>query len=203
MNRDFAVPGYVAIALAILFPIYWFSGLFAGPERSLVEIFRADVTRLSAKDGLFVVIGLMEIYIYMSLRRLQQQQLHGSVVAALSLCMAIVVGLYTATVLFDVYLALGPAMSGTELEGMVTAAWLVSLGIGVVVALVGLILAIALLVQSAESTLLLKLFAVLLLISSLLSLSLVLAVVAFVVYPIALVLLGVFFLRGGGEVEVV
>lgn len=203
MNRDYAIPGYVAIALAVLFPIYWLSGLFAGPERSLIEVFRADVMRLSAIDALFVLIGAMEIYLFLSLRRMLSEQLNGGLAASLALCMAVAVGLVTATVLFDVFLAMSPGMSPELVDRVVIMAGVTLLVFSILVGLIGLILAITLLVRSVESGALLKLFAVVLLVCSLLALTIILAPVVYVLYPVALLLLAAWFLRGGGEVEVV
>lgn len=203
MNREYALPGVVAIVLAVLYPLYWLSGLFVSDGSSLFEIFRADVTRLSAMDGLFVLIGLMEIYLFMKLRHALQQQLNGGLASSLALCMAIGVGLMTATVLFDVVVALGPGLSDSGTNLVVKFAGATFLIIGILIGLVGLLLAISLLAGSADYTVLLKLFAVVLLICSLMFLSVILAPIAYIIYPVALLLLAAWFLRGGGEVEVV
>lgn len=71
------------------------------------------------------------------------------------------------------------------------------------IGLTSLVLAIALLATGAADAALLKVFAVVLIISSLLSLSIILAPLGFVTYSVAFLILGIFFLRGGYEVEVV
>lgn len=203
MNREFALPGLVAIALAILYPLYWYSGLFTVSGQSLMEIFRADLMRLSLMDAVYVLIGLMECYVYLSLRRWQQQRLNGALGAALALCMAIGVAMFTALVLFDVFLALGPELSEPILDGVVITATVASLALGWLVSLLGVLLAIVLLVRAGESGLPLILFAVMLLISCLLALTVLLMPLAVLVYPVALVLLAVLFFNSDGEVEVV
>lgn len=110
MNHRDALPGYAAIALALLFPAYWVPALAIG-DLSFAEAHRADAMRLGAMDLLFVLIGAMEIYIYLSLRRIFLDLMHGSLAATLLLLMAIVVGVFHATVLFDVVLAVGPMLS--------------------------------------------------------------------------------------------
>lgn len=204
MNRENALSGYVAIALAILFPVYWGTAFWYGLDTpSLAESFRADITRLSLLDGLFLLIGVMEIYLYLSLRRVLQNHLEGRVCTVLLVLMAIAVGLQAATVLFDLVLGIGGGLvdNGRDWLVMMASTWLLlsMFAIGVI----GLVLSIALLVTSAGGAPLLKVFAVVLMISSLLTLSIMLAPLSFVTYPIAFLVLGVFFLRGGYEVEVV
>lgn len=204
MNREHAFPGYVAIALAILFPIYWCTALWYGLDTPfLAESFRADITRLSLLDGLFLLIGAMEVYLYLSLRRVLQYQLEGSLCTALLVLMAVAVGLHAATVIFDLVLGIGGGLADNVRDWLVITAstWILlsMFAIGVI----GLVLSIALLVTGAGRAPFLKVFAVMLLISSLLAISIVLAPLSFVTYPIAFLFLGVFFLRGGYEVEVV
>lgn len=203
MNREFFVPGLVAIALAVLFPLYWFSAAFSGSDLSLIEVFRADAMRLSARDALFVLIGAMEIYLYLSLRHMLRQYLQGGLPAVLAALMAVLIGLLTASVLFDVFLALGPELSETMEDQLVLAAGFMWLGASLLIGLVGLILAISLLFSSSGSGVLPKLFALFLLISSVLTLTVILSPIAVMVYPLALLLLGAWFLRGEHEVEVV
>lgn len=202
MNRDHALPGYTAIALALLFPVYWVSALGVG-EQSFVEAFRADVLSFSALDVLFVLIGAMEIYIYLGLRRILLEQLHGNTPAALLLLMAIIVGVFHATVLFDVILAFGPILAESTREQLIAASAIVAIAGLFIYAVLGIILSIALLVSKAEIPGLLKVFAVLLMVCCLLQLTIVLGVVNVILFPVVLLVLAVFFLRGEHEVEVV
>lgn len=202
MNRDHALPGYTAIALALLFPVYWISAL-GFSEQSFVEVFRADVMSLGARDALFILIGAMEIYIYLSLRKILLEQLHGNTPAALLLLMAIIVGIFHATVLFDVLLAFGPTLAESTREQLVVASAIVAIAGLFAYAVVALVLSIALLVSKAEIPGLLKVFAALLMVCCVLQLTIVLGVVNVMLFPAVLLVLAVFFLRGGHEVEVV
>jgi hypothetical protein len=202
MNRDHALPGYAAIALALLFPVYWVSALGVG-EQSFVEAFRADVLSFSALDVLFVLIGAIEIYIYLGLRKVLLEQLHGNTPAALLLLMAIIVGIFHATVLFDVVLAFGPTLAESTQEQLVAASAIVAIAGLFTYTVLALVLSIALLVSKAEIPGLLKVFAVLLMVCCVLQLTIVLGVVNVLLFPVVLLVLAVFFLRGGHEVEVV
>jgi hypothetical protein len=202
MNHRDALPGYAAIALALLFPAYWVPALAVG-DMSFAEAHRADAMRLGAMDLLFVLIGAMEIYIYLSLRRIFLDLMHGSLAATLLLLMAIVVGVFHATVLFDVALAFGPTLSEPLQEGLVTASAVVAIAGLFVYCVLGLVLSAALLVRGAELPGLLKVFAALLIVACLLQLTVVFGLINVVLFPVILLVLAVFFLRGGHQVEVV
>lgn len=204
MNRDYALPGFVAMALVVLYPIYWLVALNAGfSNESLFEAFRADAERLDLWDALFVAIGVMEITVYLSLRNLLKERLNSDLASALLMLMAIFVGLFTAGIIFDLVLAAGPGFSESTREAMLQTALVSSLSTGYLLAWVSLILAIALLVNHATMDWTLMLFALLLLISSLLNISILLAPLSVLTYPLAFLMLGLHFLRGGHEVEVV
>lgn len=203
MNREHLIPGIVAIVLAVLFPLYWFSGLVTVGMTSLLDAYIADLTSFTPMDGLFILIGLMEVYLYLSLRKNLQQQLQGGFAANLALLMAIAVGVFTAIVLFDVSFAISSGLDASVGSGPVIFAAVVTIGLSIVVGLVGLTLSIALLVARDADTMLLKIFAVFLLICSLLTITVFFAPLVPVLYPVALIVLAIYFLRGGGDVEVV
>jgi len=72
-----------------------------------------------------------------------------------------------------------------------------------VYSVLGVVLSIALLVKAAELPALLKVFAGLLVLACLLQLTVVLGLFNVVLFPVILLVLAVFFMRGGHEVEVV
>lgn len=202
MNLREAFPGYTALALALLFPAYWVPTLTIG-DLSLVEAYREDAMHLNTMDLLFVLIGAMEIYIYLSLRKVFLEQVHGGLPATLLLLMAVVVGVFHATVLFDLVLALDPAMAASRQDALVTASAVMTVGGLFAYTVLGLILAAALLLRRAEWPGLLTVFALLLTVACLLQLTVVLGVFNVVLFPLMLLVLAVFFLRGGHQVEVV
>jgi len=150
-----------------------------------------------------VLIGAMEIYVYLGLRRVLEDRLHGGLPATLLLLMAIVVGVFHATVLFDVVLNVGPTLAQPLQERLVWASAAVTIGGLFVYSVLGVVLSIALLVKAAELPALLKVFAGLLVLACLLQLTVVLGLFNVVLFPVILLVLAVFFMRGGHEVEVV
>jgi hypothetical protein len=202
MTRHPALPGYIAIALALLFPAYWIPMLSSGLE-SFADAYRTDVMQLSAMDLLFVAIGVMEIYIYLSLRRLFQERIDGTLPATLLLLMAITVGVFHATVLFDVVLSVGPTLDEPMRERLVAASAVVMVAALFVYAVLGLVLSIVLLSRRAALPRLLKVFAVLLAVACVLQLTVVGGLLNVVLFPLILSVLAVLFIRGDHEVEVV
>lgn len=198
MNTStYTAPGIAAVVLAVLFPIYW---LFAMANLSM-EAMREDFLTLSGWDLLFVVIGALEIFVYLALARLFRDQLGGSLSAVLLLVMAGMVAIFHATTLIDVALglALVTGMEDTLVDvGMISG--LVSLFLYTVTAFV---LAIALLTRFTELPTLMRLFAIGLLIACLLQFSVILGVINIVLFPLLVLLLAVHFLRGEHRVEVV
>lgn len=204
MNREYTLAGYTGIALAVLFPVYWFIALWQGlVMTSVLDSVRYEFTHLDLSDGLFVLIAVMEIYLYLSLYRVLKQTLGRGLSAALALTLAIAVFMFAATVVFDVILVVGTGLPEGIRDGLITAGLVMFLVSTVFVGLIGLALAIALLVSGAGDATLLKLFAIMLLFSSILALSFILAPLSNLSYAVAFLLLGIFFLRGGFDVEVV
>ncbi len=137
------------------------------------------------------------------MRKILLEQLHGNTPAVLLLLMAIIAGIFHATVLFDVVLAFGPTLAESTREQLVAASAIVAIAGLFVYAVLASILSIALLVSKAETPSLLKVFAVLLMVCCLLQFTIVLGVFNVILFPVVLLVLAVFFLRGGHEVEVV
>jgi len=202
MTRHPALPGYIAIALALLFPAYWIPTLSSGLE-SFADAYRTDVMQLSAMDLLFVMIGVMEIYIYLSLRRLFQERIDGALPATLLLLMAITVGVFHATVLVDVVGSVGSTLDEPVRERLVAASAVVMIAALFVYAVLGLVLSIVLLMRRAALPRLLTVFAVLLAVACVLQLTVVGGLLNVVLFPLILLVLALLFIRGDHEVEVV
>ena len=159
--------------------------------------------RLNGWDALFVLIGAIEIYLYLSLRKLLAQRLDTSLPTVLLLLMAVVVGVFHATVLFDMAFAVGPSLDPGTGDQLVLASMVVAIAGLFVYAVLGLVLAVSLLRSSAESPTLLKVFAILLLACCVLQFTIVFGFVNLVLFPVALLALAAFFLCGEHAVEVV
>ena len=202
MTPNMKLPGVTAVVLAILFPIYWIQAFGFGLE-SFDEQLVAEISTLSFSDIVFALIGLMEIYLYLSLREVFKARIQGSVAATILLVMAIIVGLFHSLVLVDILFATG-AIAGPVAEEMLVSFVLISASVLLFVyAVFALVLAIVILLIKESMSRFLSLFAVLLLVCALVQLSIFLSFLNVLTFPVALVALALYFFRGDHEVEVV
>jgi hypothetical protein len=192
--------GFAAILLAVLFPIFWLGGLvFSG--QSLEDMYRANVMRLDGWDALFVVIGALEIYAYLALRERLKDFTYGSLSRAVLLLMALIVAVFHATVLFDVVIAFG--VTAETADNLVWASGISAIAMLFVYTVLGYILALGLLLRFAELPKLLSLFAILLLVACVFQTTIFFGFVNTVLFPVILLVLAAYFMRGDHQVEVV
>ena len=191
--------GIAALALAVLFPIYWINAIgfaFDVGEMS----YREDFTTLDAWDLLFLVIGLLEITVYVGLRNYFKDQINGGFAGVLLLIMAGLIALTHATLLIDLTVGLGlfDATPGF-LDTMAVASVLV-LGL---YAITLFALAIALLVRFPELPTLIKIFAALALIIAGSQITIVFSFANIILFPILMLIVAFHFLLGDTNVEAV
>lgn len=196
-SSTYTAPGLAAIALAILFPTYW---LFAMTDLSM-EAIREDFVTLSGWDSLFVVIGALEVFVYLALSRLFRNQLGGSLSAILLIIMASIVAVFHSTILVDLIIASGFAAGATET--LVDTGLVISLVTLFLYTVTAFILSIALLTRFSELSVLMRLFAIGLLLCCMLQVTVIFAFVNTFLFPILTLLLAAHFFRGGHSVEVI
>ncbi|CUS48018.1 MAG: hypothetical protein HLUCCO02_05550 [Idiomarinaceae bacterium HL-53] len=198
-SNSFKPAGIAAIALAVLFPIYWlyvvsFSATYEGE-------FWLEFEQLNLWDLLFVVIGALEIWVYLAFRKLVSYQLNGSLLSILLLIMVGLVGLFHATVVVDLFIAFG--LAGAFADTMITVAVTLGLVFLFLYAVVALIFALVMLKQFTSLSSLLKVFAVGLLVASVFQFTVVLGVLNILLFPILMIILSIEFFRGEQSIEVV
>lgn len=199
-NTKYKLAGMAAIALAVLFPIYWIA-TFGLMIDNAEMTFRTDFLELSGWDILFVTIGALEIYVYFSLSKYFRDQIGGGFIANMLLAMAFFVALFHSTVAVDILLGLGlfPSIAETIID--------VTLVAGIVLLLLYCFSLIgmcsAMLARFIELPTALKIFAVGMLIAAVMQLTLVLAVVNIVLFPALMLPLAYHFLTDEHTVEVV
>jgi hypothetical protein len=200
LNRDFLLPGIAAGVLAVIFPMYWIS-IFGNTLEGLGEALKLDLQSLSFSDAVFVLLGALEIYVYLSLRKALKDMFDVEIVRIM-LC--ILVLSFHATVLCDVFLAVSSeTVSAATAETVAGIAMIVSAGSLGLYALVGLITAALLLTKRHGTPTLLTVFSVLLLIMCIFQLTVIFAYMNLVLFPVALIVLMIFFIKKPELVEVV
>lgn len=195
----FRYGGVAAILLAVLFPVYWLYALSLGISGD-AGIW-GDYQTLNGWDALFVVIGALEIFVYIVLRRYLSHHLNAGLFSALLWVMIGLVAIFHAFVVVDIVLATG-LFSAFE-EALIASAIAGSLMVLFLFAVVSLIFAIALLTQFASLPTLIKAFSIGLIFVAMMQLTVILGVVNIAVFPVLLLLLAIQFLRGEQSVEVV
>lgn len=199
-HSNFVKPGIAAIVLAILFPLYWLF-LFGAGIGDFESALARDMTSLSFSDLLFIIIGALEIYLYLSLRRVFKDQLNSGALSVSLLIMAALVALLHLTVLVDVFLALSQT-SSEVIEIVIGFITVGSIAVMILYALVAALFSIFVFINDSASTML-KGFAGLLLVAALFQLTVIFAFLALVLFPLALVLLSIYFLKEPKTIEVV
>ena len=200
-NHDYFKPGIAAIALAILFPIYWVYVISAGLD-DFETAYRQDVMSLSGFDLLFVIICVLEVYIYLSLRKALNSQLNSGGMSIVLIIMAAIISLLHLTVLIDLVLAFsGHHILPATVEAIIGFGLLVSLVLMCVYALVCIILGCLLIFK--VSSVLLKAFGILMILICLFGLTLILSWLNIVLFPAALILLAVYFLKEPDSIELI
>ncbi|RUO39453.1 hypothetical protein CWE22_09130 [Pseudidiomarina aestuarii] len=189
-----------ALALAILFPIYWL-GVFGLAIDNYESGFVDNITTLDAWDVLFVIIGALEVFVYLALRGSFKHQIEGGLAAVALLVMAALVALFHLTVVVDISLSMG--LLANYSEGLIEFVLIASLVILFLYAAVAFVFAIALLLKFAELSMLMKVFACGVLIMAVFQFTVILGIANIFLFPVLMLLLAVHFWRGEQIVEVV
>ncbi|PTB83099.1 hypothetical protein C9928_05715 [Pseudidiomarina aestuarii] len=192
--------GMAALALAILFPIYWL-GVFGLAIDNYENGFLENITTLDAWDVLFVIIGALEVFVYLALRQSFKDQIEGGLAAVALLVMAALVALFHLTVVVDISLSMG--LLASYRDGLIEFVLIASLVVLFLYAAVAFVFAIALLLRFADLSMLMKVFACGVLIMAVFQFTVILGIANIFLFPVLMLLLAVHFWRGEQTVEVV
>lgn len=205
MNGNYVKPGIAAVVLAVLFPLYWSIALVIGAgDMGFVDALREDMLSLSWMDALFLLIGILEIYVYYSLIQSFNEQLDSNAAKVLLYIIIGTVFFFHAGVIADLFLALShEGMSRASIDTVVGTSVYLSLAALAVYTITGIVLSIVLLIKDTATTPFLKYFSILLLVVCLLQATVLFAVVNIIMFPIALVTLAAYFLKDPESLEVV
>ncbi|BDX07179.1 hypothetical protein [Planctobacterium marinum] len=201
-QREQMTTGIAAIALAALFPVYWIFSLSDAMGDFEASI-RANLTVLNFNDLLFLVLGILEIYVYLSLRKTLKDYMGTTAAQLLLLLMCIAVIAFHSTLIFDLFLAMAQAPSAETIDNLNNIAIAISIGGLIIYSILGLVFAILLMLKAKELSSLIKVFSVLLLISCALQLTVVFSFVSLLLFPAAMLVLAIYYFKSPTSVEVV
>ncbi|XOV84576.1 MAG: hypothetical protein ACFHXK_05545 [bacterium] len=189
MNKhDYLIPGVVALALAVLFPIYWLIefGIVAATGERRVEFGLLDI--------LFLLVGVGQFVVYLGLKIiLHDHHAYSRTDIILNLMMG-------ATLVSYLYLFLVGTVSAFNTDALVQGGLLITL---IVFGVLDLVLGIFLWSDKGKLADGFKYFALVNAIMGICELTVLLSIASLILYPVTLVLLAVIFLKKPQEVEFV
>ena len=205
MNENrYLLPALSSIALAILFPLYWIV-MFVRTDKSRgVELYN-DLVGLNFADGVFLLIGILMVYVYLSLKNFLNERYGFSdaniplTLLMISAAVYIFGSLAVDTFMHFVGSQLHLPWHKAVLDGN-TIALLVST---VIFGALDMLLGIILFIKARKFSAVLMAFAILTAIQGLFELTVFLSPAVFVIYPLALTVLAVMFLRQPETLEIV
>ena len=200
-NKDYLLPGIAALLLAVIHPFYW---LGVGPLIGDNSMLWQDIIYIGFNDFLFALIILLNIYIYLSLKNILNEQLNFNHIDLLVMILITIYAIWLSTLFLDLSSAVLPDSLITQNKGIFLNIYVV-VGIGAIIAigLVDLLIGVLLLMKLKEAPTLLKIFAVTSVIQGIAGMTIFLAGILIFVVPITLVILAMFFLRKPESIEIV
>ena len=200
-NKDYLLPGVAAILLAVATPIYW---LGMSPSVGDYDILWQDMLSLGFYDILFASCLLLNIYIYLNLKHILNEQLNFNHIDLLVLIMVAINTLWLGTLFLDVASTVLPDNIVTQKKDVFLKINLsVSIGAIVIIGIIDLLIGILLLAKSTELPTLLKIFAIMSVIQGVIGMTVFLSVTLIFIFPITMIILAMFFLRKPESIEIV
>lgn len=200
-SSHYLKPGIAAIVLALLFPVYW-TYILVTLGGDIIESIRHNIMTLHWSDALFVLIGALEVYLLLSLAKVFADIIDSKAIRILLLIMAASSFVFHFLVVVDLVLATSQ-ISGSSADTIVNISLGIALAVDTLFVLAGLVLAILLLANKSENSNLIRAFAIILLLICLFDLTFFLSLLNLALYPVALIVLAVYFLKEPQTVEVV
>ncbi len=203
-NSDYTLPGIAAIALAILFPIYWIIAISSGIFDSGINFYQST-TELTFSDLLFAVVGLLTVYVYLCLKRILNDQFSFSGVNLplniLIVCSAIY---FFCLAGLDLVMAIFGDGLGLSVHKFVLNTNL-SIGIGslFIFGVADILLGVLLLKSPHSQSIILKSLAIVVIIQGVIEITVIFSFALIAVFPVTLVILAVLFMRRPDELEVI
>jgi hypothetical protein len=205
MNKQNKISGIAAILLAVLFPIYWSSIFFVDSfNGDALSFIKADMMSFSGYDLLFIVIGTLEVFIYLRLAQTLKEQTNLNSARLLLMVMVFATALFHGTVLFDVWLHFASAsMSAAAIDNMTSVGLFIAVLALAVATIAALVCSVLLLINREQVTSLLKVFGIFLLIVSLFQITVLFSVINILLFPCTLILLAMYFFKDPEALEVI
>lgn len=203
-NNDYTAPGIAAIALAILFPIYWLAEIFSGTFES-GEAFYRNTLSLGFLDLVFLIIGLLCIYIYFNLKKILHEQFnfHG-VDIFINVIIAVTAIYFIGLFALDVGMTIfGDKVQLPAHKLALNINYVVGIGSMIIFGAADLLMGVLLLKNSDVDNGILKAFAVITIIQGVFEITIIFSGAVILIFPIALMIMAMLFMRKLDVLEVI
>jgi len=202
-NYDYWRPALAAILLGILYPLYWilelsFDGGFPPEDFSAYA-------EWSSLDWLFLFLGGLSVYVYLSLRRILSEQLNYSgidipILIMVAICVVFYFGLSLLQI--ALHLIVGDSVADYE-EIVLTIGVVVLVGSVVLGGVSEILIACLLLRDSGTMPPLVRIFAIITLIMGIFDLTLIFSFISLFVFPVSMLVLAMYFMSKPEMIEIV
>ncbi len=204
MNNNYTSAGVVAIALLILFPIYWVGLISGGMFDSGAEFYRSAI-EFSGSDILFLLVGALTVYVYLSLKRLLSDQ-YGFSGANLPINILIVMtciyvfGLLSLDLLMSVF---GDSLGLTTHKLVLNANLVIGIASMVVFGAADILLGAVLLNSSISESMVIKVLSIILVVQGFIEISVIFSAAVVVIFPLTMLLVALLFMQKPEVLEVI
>jgi hypothetical protein len=202
-NYDYWRPAVAAILLGILYPLYWILEFTASGNFPPDDF--ADYMRWSPIDWLFLTLGFLSVYLFLSLRRILSEQLNYSGIdIPILLNVAVSVVFYFGLSLSQVALLLtaGEAIDAYE-DIAITIGVTVLIGSVILAGVAEILIGCLLLRDSSGMPPLVRVFAIITLLMGIFDLTVIFSFVSLFIFPVAMLVLATYFMSKPEMIEVV
>jgi hypothetical protein len=203
-NNDYTAQGIAAIALAVLFPIYWIAEIFSGTFDS-GEAFYRNTLSLEFLDFVFLIIGLLCIYVYLNFKKILHEQFNfQGVDIFINVIIAITgihfVGLFALDVFMTIF---GDKVHLPAHKLAMNINYVVGIGSMIIFGAADLLMGVLLLKKPGADNGILKAFAIITIIQGIFEITIIFSGAVILIFPIALMILAMLFMRKLDVLEVI
>lgn len=203
-NNDYALPSIATIALLILFPLYWVSLISSGMFDSGADFYRS-ITDFTLFDVLFLLIGVLTVYVYLSLKRLLNDQ-YGFSGVNLPLNVLIITSVVYVLGLAGIDIVMGLLGDSLGLGAhkfALNANLLIGVGSMIVFGVADILMGVLLLKNADNESTMLKALAIVVIVQGVVEITVVFSFTLIAIFPITLLVLALLFIQKPDTLEVI
>lgn len=202
-NYDYWRPAVAAILLAVLYPLNWILEFTAGGNFPPGDF--AEYMRWSPIDWLFLVVGGLAVYMYLSLRRILSEQLNysGVDIPILILVAVTIVFFFGLSISQWAFLLTVPDSMSSYEDIVMTIGATVLVGTVILSGVAEILMGCLLLKDGSSMPPLVRIFAIITLIMGIFDLTVIFSFVSLFMFPVSMLVLATYFLSKPEMIEVV